>query len=125
MSGEDVEDTGEASADRLVPLLEGCMESGRLTRAGKLADKVRIAVEEPGLYVAAVSSYNVSVDVERGRIVHGCRDFRREAPAGRLCKHVGALLLALDPEVSEPIVRGLTAQRSGWRLECIRRYGSS
>lgn len=111
-----------ADETEIEELLAGCMDEGRRSRAAGLVSDVELLIHEPDLVIAAVSSYNVSVDAHSRRVVHGCRDFRSRAPAGGLCKHVGAVLMALDPVEARSIVEGILARDGGWRLECIQRY---
>lgn len=108
--------SGEAERDRL---LEACVEAKRLGRARPLAAKVVAQVAEPDLVIAAVSSYNVLVDAAARRVLHGCRDFQGQAPQGKLCKHVAAVLLSLEPAAAAAILRGLADPDSGWRLEVV------
>ena len=111
-------------------LLAECTEAGRLARARKLVDKVTFAVADDELVIAAVANYNVVVDLTERRIHHGCRDFRGQASERRLCKHVAATLLALEPEralaVARELAEGARAPASGivvpWRFEVITRF---
>lgn len=113
-----------AAAADVHDLLATSTEAGRLERARKLADEVQFLVADAELVIAAVSSYNVLIDAGSRRIVHGCRDFQGQARSGKLCKHVAAVLLALDAAVSLPVVRELVAEGAGWGLEVVTRFGS-
>ena len=138
-SPDDVAATGGAGEPRdqaaeileqAAGLLADCTEPGRLARARKLVDKVTFAVADDELVIAAVANYNVVVDVTERRIQHGCRDFRGQASERRLCKHVAATLLALEPEralsVARELAEGARAPASGvvvpWRFEVITRF---
>lgn len=109
----------EASRDERLDLLALCVEDKRLGRAEKEEKRVLLSVDEPTLFIAAVSKYNVVLDIEARRIQHGCRDFLGQAREGRLCKHVAALLLAIERDTAIEVLRGLTAPRSDWHLEVI------
>ncbi len=124
---------GEQAAEileQVAALLAECTEAGRLARARKLVDKVTFAVVDDELVIAAVANYNVVVDVTERRIQHGCRDFRGQASERRLCKHVAATLLALEPHsalaVARELAEGARAPASGivvpWRFEVITRF---
>ena len=126
-------EAGEKAAEILeqaAVLLAECTEAGRLTRARKLVDKVTFAVADDELIIAAVANYNVVVDVTERRIQHGCRDFRGQASERRLCKHVAATLLAVEPRIALAVARelaeGARAPASGvvvpWRFEAITRF---
>jgi hypothetical protein len=125
-AGEEAAEVLEQAAE----LLAECTEAGRLARARKLVDKVTFAVADDELIIAAVANYNVVVDVTERRIQHGCRDFRGQASERRLCKHVAATLLALEPRsalaVAGELAEGARAPASGvvvpWRFEAITRF---
>lgn len=109
---------GDEDAERR-ELLEHITESGRLQRAEKLTGRVRLQVASPTLYFAAVTTYNVVLDIGNRRVQHGCRDFLGEARQGRICKHVAALFLYLDPKVVRAAIEGLGNPDSDWHLEVI------
>lgn len=109
--------------DELEQLLERFTEEGRLRRARSERRQVSLQVDGPELYLAAVGNYNVVLDTTHRRIQHGCRDFLGQARERRLCKHVAALLLAVDPEVALEVLRGLADPTGGWGLEVIAARG--
>lgn len=113
-------------SDERLDLLALCTEAKRLDRAGKEHKRVHLQVDGPDLFLAAVSSYNVVIDLESRRIQHGCRDFLGQGREGKLCKHVAALLLAIDEGAAVTILRGLTDPDGDWHLEVIgaRGFGS-
>lgn len=113
-------------SDERLDLLALCTESKRLSRAGKERGRVHLQVDGPDLFLAAVSSYNVVLDLQARRIQHGCRDFLGQGREGRLCKHVAALLLAIDESTALEVLRALTDPDGGWHLEVIgaRGFGS-
>ncbi len=45
--------------------------------------------------VADVKGYSVYIDLEKNFILHDCPDWRKTLRERRLCKHIGALVLAL------------------------------
>lgn len=110
--------------ERRRELLAVRTEEGRLTRAEKLTGKVSFAVSEAELVVASVGKYNVVVDGGTRRIQHACRDFQGQFREGRLCKHVAAVLLALELEIAMPVLASLAEPDSDWSLEVIRTFGS-
>lgn len=112
-------DAPAAADDERLDLLALCVEDRRLQRARKEASRVALSVDGPELFIAAVSKYNVVVDLASRRVQHGCRDFLGQAHEGRLCKHVAALLLVIDREAALTALRGLTDRRGDWHLEAI------
>ena len=111
--------SGASERDERLELLALCTEERRLERAVKEAGRVLLQVDGPDLFIAAASRYNVVLDLQARRIQHGCRDFLGQAREGRLCKHVAALLLAVDRGAALAALRGLTDPRGGWHLEVI------
>ncbi len=122
-------DTGGA-ADARLEYLAKCTESGRLDRARKLVSKVEFLIADGELAIAAVANYNVVVDAAAHRIQHGCRDFQSQAGSRRLCKHVAAMLLALDEDTGLSISRELAESAEApsvgvvplWSFEVITRF---
>ncbi len=115
-----------SSADEQLELLELlalCTEAKRLTRARKEASKVHFLTAGPDLWIAAASAYNVVLDLTAKRVQHGCRDFLGQARERRLCKHVAALLLAMDRDVALEVIRGLAVPYGEWHLEVIAARG--
>lgn len=92
-------------------------------RARREAGKVQFLIAGPDLWIAAASAYNVVIDVSAKRVQHGCRDFLGQARERRLCKHVAALLLAMDREVALEVLRSLTVPYGEWHLEVIAARG--
>ncbi len=118
-----VPDSTPDSTDERRDLLLLCTEPKRLARADRDARRVQLQVQESDLYIAAVSAYNVVIDLRARRVQHGCRDFLAQAREGKLCKHVAALLLAMEPAVALGILRQLTDPDGGWHLEVIAARG--
>lgn len=112
----------EAARDAL---LQNFTEAGRLRRARAESRRVNLQVDGPELFLAAVGNYNVVLDLSHRRIQHGCRDFLGQSPQRHMCKHVAALLLAIDAEVALMVLRGLADPASGWGLEVIAARGFS
>jgi hypothetical protein len=94
-----------------------------LGRARREAGKVQFLIAGPDLWIAAASAYNVVIDVSAKRVQHGCRDFLGQARERRLCKHVAALLLAMDREVALEVLRSLAVPYGEWHLEVIAARG--
>jgi len=108
-------------------LLALCTEAKRLARAEKEAGKVQFLIDGPDLWIAAVSSYNVVLDLAASRLQHGCRDFQGEVRERRLCKHVAGLLLAIDEEVAVRVLERIVDPAGDWHLEAMvaRGFGKS
>lgn len=119
---------GEAPEDSIAErerLLERFTEAGRLRRARAESRGLNLQVDGPELFLAAVGNYNVVLDVAHRRIQHGCRDFLGQSREGRMCKHIAALLLAIDVDIAVTTLRGLADPASGWGLEVIAARGFS
>ena len=109
----------QSEADPRLELLGRITEAGRLARAGKLVSEVAFQVADRELVIAGVGKYNVVVDGNAGRVLHGCRDSQSQAREGMLCKHVAAVLLALDEDHALEIIEGLLAEQGEWHLDII------
>jgi hypothetical protein len=114
-----IEDNTETAGDPRMELLGRITEAGRLGRAGKLAADVVFQVADRELVIAGVGKYNVVIDGNAGRVLHGCRDSQSQAREGMLCKHVAAVLLALDEDHATEILEGLIAEDGTWHLDVI------
>ena len=105
--------------DRRLEPLGRITEAGRLTRAAKLVPEVVFQVADRDLVIAGVGKYNVVIDGKAGRVLHGCRDAQGQAREGRLCKHVAAVLLALEESHALEVLEGLLAKDGRWHLDVI------
>ena len=113
-AANDVGDT-----DQRLEVLGRITEAGRLGRAAKLVPQVVFQVADRELVIAGVGKYNVVIDGNAGRVLHGCRDAQSQAREGMLCKHVAAVLLALDEGHALEIIEGLLAEQGDWHLDII------
>ncbi len=109
----------ESKTDPRLEMLRRITEAGRLGRAGKLVPQVVFQVADRELVIAGVGKYNVVIDGIAGRVLHGCRDAQSQAREGMLCKHVAAVLLALDEDHALEIIEGLLAEQGDWHLDII------
>ena len=105
--------------DPRLELLGRTTETGRLKRGAKLVSEVVFQVADRELVIAGVGKYNVVIDGKAGRILHGCRDSQTQAREGMLCKHVAAVLLALDESHALEILEGLAEEQGNWHLDII------
>ncbi len=108
-----------SDSDPRLELLGRITEAGRLGRAAKLVPQVMFQVADRELVIAGVGKYNVVIDGNAGRVLHGCRDAQSQAREGMLCKHVAAVLLALDESHALEIIEGLLAEQGDWHLDII------
>ncbi len=117
----------ERERDARRELLALCTETKRLARAEKEVAKVEFLIDGPDLWIAAVSSYNVVLDLKASRLQHGCRDFQGEVRERRLCKHVAGLLLAIDEAVAVRVLERIVDPAGDWHLEAMvaRGFGKS
>jgi hypothetical protein len=111
------EDTGDP--DPRLELLGRVTEAGRLGRGATLVSEVVFQVADRELVIAGVGKYNVVIDGNACRVLHGCRDAQSQAREGRLCKHVAAVLLALDEDHAMEIIEDLAGSRSNWHVDII------
>ena len=123
----DPTDAQPRDSDPRRDLLALCTEAKRLARAEKEVRKIQFLVDGPDLWIAAVSSYNVVLDLGASRLQHGCRDFQGEVRERRLCKHVAGLLLAIDEEVAIRVLERIVDPVGDWHLEAMvaRGFGKS
>jgi len=108
-----------AEGDPRMELLGRIAEAGRLSRAGKLVAEVVFQVADRELVIAGVGKYNVVIDGNAQHILHGCRDSQSQAREGQLCKHVAAVLLALEESHALEIITGLVAEPRTWHMDVI------
>ena len=108
-----------SEVDRRLELLGRVAEAGRLARAGKLVGEVVFQVADRELVIAGVGKYNVVIDGNTQRVLHGCRDAQSQAREGMLCKHVAAVLLALEESHALEIIEGLLTEQGAWHLDII------
>ena len=117
----------DAAPDRRRDLLALCTEAKRLARAEKEVSKVHRLVDGPDLWIASVSAYNVVLDLPASRLQHGCRDFQGQVRERHLCKHVAALLLAIEEDVAIRVLERIVDPAGDWHLEVMvaRGFGKS
>lgn len=72
-------------------------DTDRLRRARQLevAD-IDLTKTDEGSRHGTVGTYHVTIDPDRRTIIHDCPDWHRQAPRGKLCKHLGAVFLTMD-----------------------------
>ncbi|MFQ5987055.1 MAG: DUF72 domain-containing protein [Thermoplasmata archaeon] len=107
---------GEPETPSTVELLRDLTTSPRFERAQGLVGEVNVDQRETQVR-AAVGQYTVSLDPQARVLRHDCQDWLKNIPAGPLCKHVSALLLALPRVDSVSILADLKLFRDKWRLE--------
>ena len=100
------------SVDGMLRLLT---DGRRLARARKIGREV-IEVEELSdeRLVARVKDYRVVIDLEKRIILHDCADWSRVGARLSLCKHVAALMLAIEPSYAKRILREILERRGEW-----------
>ncbi|MFQ6012123.1 MAG: DUF72 domain-containing protein [Thermoplasmata archaeon] len=88
----------------------------RLERAQGLVGEVKVERQD-GSVRAAVSRYTVLLDPETRVVRHDCPDWLKNIPAGPMCKHVTAVLLALPREDALSVLADVKLFRERWRWE--------
>ena len=54
------------------------------------------------------------IDLEKRMILHDCADWSRVGARLSLCKHVAALMLAIEPSYAKRILREILERRGEW-----------
>ncbi len=61
--------------------------------------------------MADVCGYSVYIDLEKRFILHDCGDWKRTMRERRVCKHIGALMLALPEDATRGVLEGIKRQQ--------------
>ncbi len=107
---------GEPEAPTPTDLLADLTTKPRLERARGLVQAVNLD-RDGGRIEAAVNNYTVSLDLKERVLQHDCADWLKNIPAGPLCKHVSAVLLALPRTEAIALLADLKLFWDKWRLE--------
>ncbi len=99
-------------------LLSTFIDNPRLQRAQSIKDAdLTIQEQTDNLVKAAIRDYHVIIDFNSHEILHDCADWSRVSLNKRFCKHVGKLLLALDPERCLTLLKQISSNREAWKFK--------
>jgi uncharacterized protein YecE (DUF72 family) len=98
-------------------LLHYFIDVQRLKRAQEIEDEeLTITVQTDNQVQATIREYHIVIDIERRLIEHDCADLERVSLIKKLCKHVGKLLLSIDKEKAEEILKDLYEHLEAWQF---------
>lgn len=111
--------TGEQlSSAGVEDLLHSLMSETRIDRAKLiLPEDIRVIQEQAQLVEANVRGYRIQVEMENRIIRHDCQDWQKGITEKRLCKHLGALLLSIRPDLAQEILVDTIRSREKWVFE--------
>jgi uncharacterized protein YecE (DUF72 family) len=90
---------------------------GRVERAKDISDEeLSINRQTPNRVEATIREYHIIVDLEDHVMLHDCADWTKMLSTKRLCKHVTKLLLVLDRQKAERILKSLYEQKEMWQF---------
>jgi len=103
---------------RVDKLLVALMDPTRLRRAREI-QAAEIAIDEVkrSLVRGHVRDYVIAIDCEGRSIEHDCDDWAKGLGEKRVCKHLGAFLMALPEESAHAIVQRLSLERGMWKFK--------
>lgn len=116
--------TSEARAQAMPPKtgvdkpLMALMDPTRLKRAREIPT-AEIALDEvtSSIVRGHVRDYTIVIDCEARSIEHDCDDWAKGLGEKRMCKHLGAFLLALPSESAHTILQRLSLERGKWKFK--------
>jgi len=121
-----VSKTGESTLDAFAEpqgtgfeeLLRYFAAVGRMQRAHTIKDKELKIIEQTDERVeASVREYHITIDTRNRTILHDCADWNRVLLTKKLCKHVVKLLLSMDREKANEVLRKLHAEIEKWQFK--------
>jgi len=98
-------------------LLKLFLGAARLERAEGIEDSlVSISNITPERIDAKVKDYVVYIDLKNHTISHDCQDWRKNTESKNMCKHLGKLLLTLEPNRAIGLLRDILRHKDEWRF---------
>jgi len=99
----------------LEELLELFMDRGRLKRARGINDReLKIEKMDDKQIKAKVRDYYIKLDLANRKISHNCGDWNRCIVNKTFCKHVGKLMLSIQKEKAESIMKRIHNEQELW-----------
>jgi len=112
-----LETFAEPTSRNFEELLRFLTAPGRLERARDIADEdLSIDRQTPDRVEATIRGYHITIDLNEKVISHDCADWTKMLSTKKLCKHVAKLLLVLDREKAERILKSLCEQEEKWQF---------
>lgn len=98
-------------------LLKIFLGTARLERAEEIEDSlVSISNMTPERIDAKVKDYVVYIDMKNRTISHDCQDWRKNMESKNMCKHLGKLLLRLEPNMAMGLLRDILKHKDVWKF---------
>ncbi|HEY9204562.1 MAG TPA: DUF72 domain-containing protein [Candidatus Methanoperedens sp.] len=94
----------------VMTMLSGYIEASRLEKAREIKD-IEIMEISGDKIVADVKGYSVYIDLEKRFILHDCPDWKRTMRERRVCKHIGALIIALPEDTGRRVLGNIKMQQ--------------
>ncbi len=102
----------------LSQLLQAFMDNRRLKRAKRIEDaEIEIQEMSEDQIRATIRDYHILIDLKNRVILHDCADWSRVLPEKRFCKHLGKLILSLEEEKAEEMLRKMYAAKESWNYK--------
>jgi hypothetical protein len=90
----------------------------RLKRAEEIPDSdLTITKQVSERLEARLREYHIVIDGRAKIILHDCADWERVSSTKKLCKHLAKLLLSIDREQANGILRDLYQQEEAWQFK--------
>jgi uncharacterized protein YecE (DUF72 family) len=113
-----LETFAEPTSRNFEELLRYLAAPGRLERARDIAnEELSISRQTPNRVEAAIREYHIVIDLDDHVILHDCTDWIKMLSTKKLCKHVTKLLLALDRQIADRILKTLYEQKELWHFQ--------
>ncbi len=100
----------EQEKEDVMTMLSGYIEASRLEKAREIKD-IEIMEISGDKIVADVKGYSVYIDLEKRFILHDCPDWKRTMRERRVCKHIGALIIALPEDIGRKVLGNFKMQQ--------------
>jgi len=99
-------------------LLMALIDPRRLKRAREIpAEEIVLDEVTNSIVRGHVKNYLISIDSDARSIEHDCDDWIKGLGEKRVCKHLGAVFLALPHESAQRILQRLSLERSKWSFK--------
>ena len=100
----------EQEEEDVMTMLSGYIEASRFEKAREIKDIEIMEISEDKI-VADVKGYSVYIDLEKRFILHDCPDWKRTMRERRVCKHIGALIIALPEDTGKRVLGNIKMQQ--------------
>jgi 2-oxoglutarate dehydrogenase complex dehydrogenase (E1) component-like enzyme len=97
-------------------LLIRLTDTGRLSRAEQMTDKVQIRTNNSEKIKANLRGYSIEIDLADKVIRHDCDDWKKNTSKKKMCKHVNKLFLTLPSHQARQILELIWENRDNWNF---------